>query len=340
MIRKLTESYLERILKGNENAVFSPVSMMQMLQMLVMGADGETREEIVRVAGEELPEVRGDALYSANALITREILKNSILPEYAEGMKKYFDGEIFATRDFVSEVNEWVRKKTFGQILEVADESMKDTILCLINATSFLARWERPFFDDEIFECEEFYNADGSVSLTDMLYGTERKVEDGDYIGFVKNYFGQEFSFMALLPKKEMSAPDLTGLFRQEDRSVVDVQFPEFRLTWQDELSSWLKELGIRRAFQPGMADFSRLSCEELVIEQVISKNCIEVDRQGTKAAAVNLTMMVAGCARMRNILFFDRPFLFTVMHNDTGLPVFAGVVNQVENKYDPEEEE
>ena len=343
----MTEAYW-RWSDKKQNLVFSPLSMTGLLTMLAAGAAGKTQKEILRAVNGERDHktvcdllTKGGSLHNANALITKEILENSILPEFREKMTELFDGEIFATRNYVEAVNDWVRQKTFGQILEIADESMKNAALCLINAESFLATWEVPYTDNDIYEYGEFTNADGSTSMVDMLFSSEALVEDRDYVGFVKQYFGREYSFMALLPKNgALPCPDFAGLLAQEKKERVgSVEFPEFSLSAGADLIPFCRELGIRQSFT-AKADFSSLSCEKLRVDRIISKSCIEVNRQGTKASAVNLADIRVTGAFMPKILMFDRPFVFAVMHNGTGLPVFTGMVNQLENKELPEEDE
>ena len=106
---------------------------------------------------------------------------------------------------------------------------------------------------------------------------------------------------------------------------------PEFTFSFEDDLTGFFKELGIRSLFSPD-ADFSPLTSEWIKADSIIHKAKIEVDSEGTKAAAATAMFAVAGCAPMFDAkeVILNRPFLFAIMHNETGLPVFTGCLNQI----------
>ncbi len=145
---------------------------------------------------------------------------------------------------------------------------------------------------------------------------------------------------MALLPKKEgekalreaAEKADFANLFAKRRFAQVNVTMPEFTYSFNEDLTSFCKTLGIREAFSDH-ADFLPMSTEWLEVDQIIHKARIEVDRKGTRAAAVTMSVMVGGCApppEKPKTVRLDRPFLFAIMHEETGMPVFAGVVKVV----------
>ena len=83
-----------------------------------------------------------------------------------------------------------------------------------------------------------------------------------------------------------------------------------------------------------GSADFSPVSSFPLMADAIIHKARIEVDRQGTKAAAASMALMVTGAFRVDiKEVILDRPFLYVIVHEGTGLPLFTGIVNQLEGE-------
>ena len=144
---------------------------------------------------------------------------------------------------------------------------------------------------------------------------------------------------MALLPKDEsadaintlLSSFDLSRVYRKKTNTEVHVEMPEFRYDFSEDLTAYLEGLGMTRIFTPG-ADISPMTDEWIKADGIIHKAHIEVDRKGTKAAAVTAMVMPADCAPDFDIPFvrLDRPFIYAVMNNETGLPVFVGIVNKL----------
>lgn len=353
---ELTSQLLQRCERehGGENVVFSPLSMITLLLMLAEATGGSTREEIMgclRSGGRKkltkedmlpmLREISGSAsLNSANAVCVKHELAPKINEYYADALQKDFEGELFVSEDIIADVNRWVNEKTRGMIPEIADESMKDMVASLMNAVAFEAGWLEPYFDENIRE-GQFRVLDKSTTKVPMLHSREDcYIEDRLFTGFAKAYEGDEFSFMALLPKKKgekalreaAEKADFTELFAKLRYDQVDVTMPEFTYSFNEDLTGFCKDLGIREAFSDH-ADFSPMTPEWLKVDQIIHKARIEVDRKGTKAAAVTMSVMVAGCAfppEKPKTVRLDRPFLFAIMHEETGVPVFVGVVKTV----------
>ena len=337
-----------------ENIVISPLSIIALLGVITESVSGKTRDEIVNFISdsndinilqiirniEETVQNSGK-LTSANAVIINETLKGKIKEAYITKVKDLFDAEVFLSKDIVKDVNEWVCEKTNGMIKEIADESMKGMLLALINAISFMADWEDVYEEDDIGP-DEFNNLDGSVSEVEMMSSTESSyIENEFYTGFVKEYKGGEYSYMALLPKKKRSktfikraltSTNLTDLFRRAQDMTVYATIPEYKVEFSENLNALLEQNGINQIFADS-ADYSPVTDKiPLKTDGIIHKAYIEVDRRGTKAAAVTFDYVVAGCApdfEYRNVTL-DRPFIYAIMHNDTGLPVFIGKVNNL----------
>ncbi len=173
-----------------------------------------------------------------------------------------------------------------------------------------------------------------------MLYSREKKyIENAFYKGFLKPYKGSDYSFMALLPGKKSSSfmkralkeLDFSGLFREATDTKVDVSIPEFTCDDTIQLTKLLGDMGIKTLFS-SRADFSPMSAGPLKMESIIHKAHIEVDKRGTKAAAVTMGF-VAGCAPVMEEIkrvYLNRPFIYAIIHHETGLPVFAGIIDHL----------
>ena len=175
-----------------------------------------------------------------------------------------------------------------------------------------------------------------------MLHSYELTyVENEMFTGFAKPYEGEDFSYLVLLPKSKkllIEEPnfelDFSKLIQGVDNTFANVLMPEFHCSTDADLTDLMKKLGIRTVFTP-QADFSSLSSEWLKVGSIKHRAHIEVDRKGTKAAAVEYDDFICGSMPVvfpeEKYVVVDRPFLFAVVHNATGTPVFFGAVRHLD---------
>lgn len=349
--RQLLRKFYEE--KKDQNIVMSPFSVLMLLAIAADATAGDTRNEILKALSEDLGYdditdlvckiqsvlTKSRALSSANAVCVQHSVKDTITPDYPSFLQAQFGGEFFSSPDIVSAVNAWVKKNTHGLIDKAADESMRNMLACLINATAFEGKWTKYYTRNDI-EYKEFSNADGTKKDVAMIEDSEREyVENESFTGFVKPYKEIGYSFMALLPKKKTSTALKTAIrklnfsevFANRSKERVVISLPEFKYSFGEDLTDYCKSIGITRVFTDH-ADFSPLSSERLKMDSIIHKARIKVDRNGTKAAAVTMGVVVAGCAPRFDfkIVELNRPFVYAIIHNETGLPVFTGIVNQL----------
>lgn len=352
---RLTRQMLDECIAEHpgENVIFSPYSILALLTIAANASAGESREQIVKALGADSYEsllsdinrlqtklAKTGQLSVANATLINASIADSIMPGYDEQLKKLFDGSLIVSKDMVSDVNAWVEEKTDGQIGQIANESMKAMLACLINAILFDADWKDKYESDDIYE-DDFTNADGTTSEVQMLSSTEwRYLENDFFTGFAKPYKAN-YSYVALLPKKAKSKTflkraikelNISELLQNEKKMETIVKMPEFETAFEQDVTRICQNMGITEIFTPG-ADFSPMSSKWLKMDQIVHKAKVEVNRKGTKAAAVTMGVIRLGCAPdFKNIRFvrLDRPFLYAVVHNETGLPVFSGMVNQL----------
>lgn len=333
---------------SSRNIVFSPLSIYTLLAIVADAADGDARDEIMEAffpgtAKTCFDEKRDQLSHAknmsmANAVYVKEKIKGTINPEYPKFLKDQYNGQLFATEDIINDLNRWVSKATKGMITEIADETMKNMLACMINAVAFEEQWKTPYEEDDVYE-DEFQAYTHLCEDVSMLHSDEVEYIENDYFtGFVKPYKGGEFDFMALKPKKfkdsyplkaEPKRLDFTRLYRQRAKEEVMVALPEFRYDFSESLKKLCESYGIQTIFSDH-ANFSPMSNEWLKVDDILHKAHIEVDRKGTKAAAVTASMMIgAGMPDFdRKRVILDRPFFYAIMHKMTGLPVFVGAVN------------
>lgn len=244
----------------------------------------------------------------------------------------------------VQKINDWVNEKTDGMIPKLMDEAPANLKMCLMNAIAFDAKWQIPYGEDDIYEEGEFNNADGTVSEVPFMSSTENDyIEDDYFTGFIKDYKGGRYAFMALLPKKEndkdflakgIEQIDFYKYYKERQSYEVYAEMPEFDCEMSRDLTDFCKKLGLETLFSP-KSDFSGITkAEDIMVDSVIQKVVIKVNRAGTKAAAVTGMICVAGCAPdfdNTKSVTLDRPFVYAIINKEyDGLPVFAGVVNHL----------
>ncbi len=306
--------------------------------------------------GEEPAEAAEPATFhEANSIWYRTSGDLAMKDQFLADAKKWYEAEVRPT-DFgdaaVGEVNGWVKDKTDGMIEKLVDRFEGDLRVLLINAIAFNGKWEEPYQDYEVLEHQTFTNADGTEAEVTMLSdsGEEYITYHGAY-GFTKNYAGGRFAFLALLPEEgtdlqnfiaEMDAEELQKAISDVHREAdVYTKIPEFSFDYENSLVKSLEEMGLHKMFVPYEADFGRmadltkLGGENLYVSDVLQKTHIELDREGTKAAAVtaifvNKTTSIMPVERPVVRIELDRPFVFAIIDRTNNLPIFTGAVNKL----------
>ena len=349
--RNLLLAVLEK--EGMNNILVSPLSVIEALCTTARATGGNTRDEILSCIsdGRSIDEMiralkmltvkaeKSGSLKIANAVAVAERIRDTINKDFVRSLKEDLGGELFASAELAEDVNNWVKKNTNGMIDKLLDGPVETLIACILNAVAFESVWEEQYSEEDIYE-DDFTNADGTVAKVEMLSSQEESyIENLRYTGFLKPYKGGEYSFMALLPKNkthrlmahDLKSVNFTRLLRNSMEVSVNAVMPEFKYTYGGDITDICRAMGIKRVFTSG-ADFSPMTANPAMADSIIHKAHIELDRKGTKAAAVTAVMLAEGCAFELETKYvtLDRPFVYAIMHNETGLPVFAGVVNQL----------
>lgn len=356
--------FFKHQIEDDENTIVSPQSLYFALGMTINGANGDTQQELINTLckGSDLQEFNDNisALINqtdtktcniANSIWLRDVQDLSLNSEFKKSSEEYFKSEIYTKKfdgKFVDTVNKWVSKNTDGMIDTILNEvPSEDTMMYLINAICFDAKWNDKYDDVQINENGKFTNSKGDIQDVVMLNSTEDTyLCDEQSTGFLKYYLGGKYAFMGILPNEDVSINDymesLTGdsfinLYRSKiSRNSVSVKvtIPEFKYTSEYLLNDTLKDMGISSAFDEFSADFSNMidsNTYKLYMGKVIQKAYIQVDRNGTKASAITSISMNDATAMLETYqVYLDRPFIYAIMDTDTELPIFMGVVNDI----------
>ncbi len=337
----------------HDNVLVSPLSVALALGMVLSGAEGETKQELLGLLS---PGIDAETFETAlteyvKALPSEEKCKfhfadsvwvnkeMNLKKRYQKRTEKLYNAEVerlFFDAEAVEKINAWVRKATDDMIDGIIGSIAPEAAMYLINALAFDAEWAEIYKDGDVDPCE-FTAENGEIRNVNGMYSTERiYLENEACKGFIKPYQGNRFGFVALLPKegtdlhsfvKGLTEDAFLDLIRTARPTLLDAMIPKFSNDWSKILNEPLGALGLVRAFGPE-ADFSEMSKDPVCIGEVIHKTHIEVDERGTKAGAVTAIMMkTMGMPVERENVILDRPFAYMIADLTTGVPMFAGTV-------------
>ena len=360
MLKYLSTSETDR----TRNVLISPDSILTAMAMAENGASGNTLSEMEKAFGNVPVEDLNRYLYSLNNRLTSSksvkyhiadsvwFRKNEIMvkDEFLKKNADYFRAQIFAapfSAKTLKDINNWVYNNTRGMIPSILNRLTDDNVLILLNAIAFEGRWMDEYSDHQV-SSKPFYNEDGSVQKNvNMLSGRESTyVNIGGADGFVKPYAGGEIAFMGLQTPEGMTvdqfiqsldADDFIQGYRDKtDKYDVITKMPEFKYDYDTSLVDTLKDLGIKDAFSDDFADFSGITPPDqpVVISDVIHKTHIELDRCGTKAAAVTAVIVDKASSmpveKEKKNVSLDHPFVYAIIDTESGIPLFIGTVKTV----------
>jgi len=349
------------------NLFFSPESISTAFAMAYAGARGQTAAEIRQVLHFDLPPDRlhpamGALLNGMNAPNPNYELRvadalwaqqdSSFLPSYTNLMKSDY-GAGFRRVDFKTSaeavratINQWVERQTNDKIQNLIGPGVLTplTRLVLTNAIYFKGTWLTPF-KAAATEDEDFHLTDTQTAKTPMMHRTGGYLyfDGGTFQELQLPYAGDNLAMVVFLPKETTGLAALEQQFTaahasdwvrsMEPAQRVILTLPRFKMTQQFELSATLAAMGMPQAFSSA-ADFSGMTGKpEFSISAAIHKAFIDVNEQGTEAAAATAIGMTAAAMRapMQEpppIVFrADHPFLFLIRDTHSGAILFMGRV-------------
>jgi len=332
--------------------------------MTANGADGNTLSQMEQTFGisvaslneylssytKQLPYDENNKLSMANSIWLRELEGFTVKDSFLQTNTNYYHTEIFKTpftENTVQDINQWVNENTEEMIPEIITELPEETVMYLINALAFDAKWQKPYPANQVRD-SVFTKEDGNCEEIELMYSEERHyLEDENATGFIKYYKGQNYAFVALLPKEGVSISDyisnlngkqLQSLLATPIEIQVNAAIPKFESEYKVEMSKILGDMGMPDAFDFTQADFSKLGTYDygnIAINRVLHKTHIAVDEEGTKAAAVTAVEMNVESARMEpeevKTVHLNRPFVYLLIDCENKLPLFVGTVMSLE---------
>jgi serpin B len=357
-----------RLKGGPPNIFFSPYSVSTCLAMTYGGARGDTAKQMARVLhfGSDQKQVsesfaslqrqlngaggQGSNQFEvANALWAQQA--HPFRPEFLAIARDQYQANIdqadFKTSAEAvrSKINQWVAQKTQERIKDVLPPGSVDamTRLVLANAIYFKGAWAVPFRETET-RPQAFHLSQSSQVQVPMMHQSEsvRYMEDENLQAVEIPYSGNRLSMIVLLPRRISGCGDLEARLTpgmlarslaQMKQQKVEIFLPRFKQDSAFELNGSLAKMGMPDAFGPD-ADFSGMDgTRQLFISGVFHKAWVEVNEQGTEAAAATVTTMkalsIARPLAPPPVFRADHPFIFMIRDMREGSILFLGRLAQ-----------
>ena len=342
--------------EDEKNIFISPLSVGFALGMTYNGAEGSTEEamrstlEFGELSREEINEsykslmellVNLDEkviLRIANAIWYR--LGLNVKQEFINICKTYFDAEIdslkFSYED-LDIINGWVNEKTNGKIKEIIKEFPEQTAFVLMNAIYFKGIWKYEFDPEKTYDTN-FHLPDGSETSCRMM------TQEGDFLyqntdnfeAIDLPYGKGDFRMTVILPHRENNINDIITGFNQENwenrmngftEQEGEIHIPRFKFEYEIKLNQVLKDIGMAIAFGT-LANFEGMAHKwNGTISEVRHKTFVEVNEEGTEAAAVTAVIMTDSAMQGDFCFRADRPFIFVIREANSGTILFMGKI-------------
>jgi len=342
------------------NVFISPLSASMALGMTMNGAAGTTYDAMhstlrfgelsrteVNESYKSLMTLLLDLDKSTQLLVANSIWYEETWPfrqEFLTESKSYFDAEVKGldlTRSSSADaINSWVSEATSKKIPKIIDNFDGDEVMFLINAIYFKGIWQNQFEKSKTVDAP-FHALDGtSASVPLMSQMNEfRRGFGADYEAIDLPYGNSAFTMMVVLPKQGVDINAFTETLTEAKWNAIDggmnkgeigIELPRFKLDWKKTLNDQLKALGMAVAFDDNAADFSRMSSStrRLIITDVIQKTFVEVNEEGTEAAAATSVGMAPTSLPLT--LRIDRPFIFAIRERLSGTILFIGKITKL----------
>jgi serine protease inhibitor len=328
------------IMHPDENLFISPLSVSTALSMTANGAVGNTKDMIKEALHQEgVSDLEINEAYSTlDEFLTRldpkvivqlansnwyrqEFAINAdfenILQEYYQADVRSADFDDPATKDLI---NEWIENQTNGKIKDMIQEIAPGTVMYLINAIYLDAAWKYRF-DESKTANGQFALLDGTAVETEMMYA--ESIEANAYFGsdfdYVEIPYGNgQFVFGILLPKdlsefhaviNDFDMEVLSDILNEATMGNYEVYLPKFKIEFKLSLKTVLAAMGMAGCFS-GDADFSDMFEDELslAISEIMHQSFIEVNEEGTEAAAATVVTMELTTA-LPKVIYANKPF-------------------------------
>ena len=347
----------------NGNVLVSPLSLSSLLAMTNNGAGGNTETELLKALGFEnqnAEEVNAYYKNLVNGLLTADkttkigwgnsmwINKahaNEVKPTFKETISKEFGAELYTLafdKKALDKINDWSYRKTNGCVPEILDELSPNAISVLMNALYFKGIWKDPF-EKKNTKSGNFWN-NGKQVFTKFMCQKMMEIDyyasEAEGVQLIELPYGNEaFSMVVVLPNEgveindciqDLTAEKWQNWMGNTANKIVNVELPKFKgeFTYEENLKSALQSMGIKDLFNADKCDLSGIA-NNLLVSMIKQNTFIEVNEEGTEAAAVTVEEMIYSSGKEPIVIDFiaNRPFFYAIKESSTNAILFMGKV-------------
>ena len=345
------------------NVFISPLSVSMALNMTLNGAVGATADEMrtaLRESGYSTADINAysrelrEALLRADPKTTIGIANSIwyrqgaiVKAPFIEANRTYYDAEVqalgFSSPSATATINGWCAQKTNNKIKEIVKQVDPTTFMYLINAVYFKGAWTIRF-EKKNTRSGDFRRADGSTQTVQMMNLMDTfRCASGDVCDYLEMDYGNHaFSMVIMLPKDGKTTQDVIATMdgkkwadaiQSLTLKEIHVLLPRFKAECEYPMHEHiLPDMGMKLPFNPMLADLSGIAdigaFGRLFISSVIHKTFVQVDEEGTEAAAVTSIDIVG--SNESSFFIVDRPFLFAIREKSTGVILFIGEIGEI----------
>ena len=344
----------------DSNVFISPLSISMALGMTYNGSAGST-EEAMRTTLEfgdlSMDEINESykSLIELLMGIDSEVefnIGNSIWyrndwtfkEDFFERCNEYFDARVrgldFSQNEAAKDtMNNWVDENTNGKIEEIVDYvNPLEDVMFLINAIYFKGNWTYRFNEEDTKDGVFHLSGGGSKVCKMMQIESDFKYFADSLLQVIDIPYGNEnYSMVVILPSSGVNIDNLIAELTQEkweewmsgfSKDTLTLLLPKFKLEYkiEDKLEEVLTDMGMGIAFDDLGADFTGMyEPGGIFIDRIIHKTFLEVDEEGTEAAAATVVDM--GYTSIGLTMYVNRPFIFAIRENHSGTILFMGKI-------------
>ena len=342
----------------DKNVFVSPSSVAIALSLLYNGASGETQKQMAEVL-----ELKGMSLENINSnyQALQEILENQskielsitnsiwlregfrLEPQFVKNNQQYYQAKVteldFNQPQAKDIINNWVSEETKGKIKEIIEFLGRGDVLFLINAIYFKGNWTTQF-DSNLTQEQPFYLKNGE-SINHPLMSQEGKYlyHENEQFQLISLPYGPEktLSMYVFLPKDNSDLTEFidnltpenwqTWLSKLQQKKGF-ISLPKFKLEYEIKLNEALKAIGMTDIFSR-KANFKNMTPAQVCVDEVKHKTFVEVNEEGTEAAAVTSIGIRAVSINIEQpfSMIVNRPFFYAIEDHQTGTILFMGIM-------------
>ena len=354
---------LKSINDENTNNFVSPYSLGQALAMLANGAEGETYDEIARVLkigdgasladintfyatmNQALTSIKSSAKFAvANSLWTNQKYDSYLLDSYKTDMLTHYGAQVqaldFSDAGSVETINKWANKQTNGAIPSIVKATDSESHALLLNSLYFKGLWK--YFPKKNTHHEMFRNQFDRNENVKMMESDITAINgfiSDDELMAEFDYGGKAFQLQIIMPIKqkindyiaELNGEKYVQMLTEMQSTETIVTMPKFKHSYENQLIENMKKMGICRVFNED-AQLGKLSSYRgLSVTKLQQNTLIEVNEEGTTAAAVTMGEIGPTANVLPSRFIIDHPFIYIIRERTTGVILFIGKVQTME---------